>query len=104
MCKSTPGVRADLFQRDPRKALVTDFFGSVRNVEVSAAHFNYTVDVDAFVDDVDSDQEQTSDDEGQALGYVSQFPDKEVLSPSEKVITMTLFSLKESLKVPSWLL
>lgn len=32
---STPGVRSDLFKRDPKKVLVTDFFGSVHSVEMS---------------------------------------------------------------------
>jgi len=32
---STPGVRSDLFKRDPDKVLVTDFFGSVHMVEIS---------------------------------------------------------------------
>ncbi|XP_033095990.1 GPI-anchor transamidase-like [Anneissia japonica] len=34
-CKSTPGVRTDLFQGDARQALVTDFFGNVRNIEIT---------------------------------------------------------------------
>nr|KAG5710640.1 hypothetical protein BaRGS_013286 [Batillaria attramentaria] len=33
-CISTVSVRKDLFQRDPDKVLLTDFFGSVRNVEL----------------------------------------------------------------------
>lgn len=34
-CRSHTGYRTDLFQRDIRNVLVTDFFGSVRNVEIS---------------------------------------------------------------------
>ncbi|XP_065917155.1 GPI-anchor transamidase-like isoform X2 [Dysidea avara] len=34
LVKSNPGIRKDLFRRDLRKVLVTDFFGSVRNVEL----------------------------------------------------------------------
>ncbi|ELU15409.1 hypothetical protein CAPTEDRAFT_121121, partial [Capitella teleta] len=34
-CRSTVAVRTDLFQRDPEKVLLTDFFGSVRNVEIT---------------------------------------------------------------------
>ncbi|XP_074653921.1 GPI-anchor transamidase-like isoform X2 [Tubulanus polymorphus] len=34
LCISTVGVRTDLYRRDPSKVLVTDFFGSVRNVEL----------------------------------------------------------------------
>ncbi|XP_075473263.1 GPI-anchor transamidase [Ascaphus truei] len=35
LCASTPGHRTDLFQRDPRNVLITDFFGSVRKVELT---------------------------------------------------------------------
>ena len=34
-CISTVGKRTDLFARDPKKAPVTDFFGSVRKVEIT---------------------------------------------------------------------
>ncbi len=34
-CISTVGNRTDLFPRDPSKVLITDFFGSVRNVELT---------------------------------------------------------------------
>ena len=34
-CISTVAVRTDLFARNPDKVLITDFFGSVRNVELS---------------------------------------------------------------------
>ncbi|XP_065579133.1 putative GPI-anchor transamidase isoform X2 [Artemia franciscana] len=33
-CISTVGIRSDLYQRDPREVRVTEFFGSVRPVEV----------------------------------------------------------------------
>lgn len=36
------GVRKDLFRRDPSKVLVTDFFGSVRPVEVTEFFLNIT--------------------------------------------------------------
>ncbi|RXM29866.1 GPI-anchor transamidase [Acipenser ruthenus] len=35
LCVSTPGHRIDLFQRNPRSVLITDFFGSVRKVEIT---------------------------------------------------------------------
>lgn len=34
-CVSTPGHRTDLFLRDPGSVLITDFFGSVRKVELT---------------------------------------------------------------------
>ncbi len=37
-CVSTVAVRTDLFQRDPEKVLITDFFGGVRNVEITTPH------------------------------------------------------------------
>ncbi|CAG8440454.1 10950_t:CDS:2 [Acaulospora colombiana] len=37
---STPGVRSDLFRRPLDKVLVTDFFGSVRNVELTGQQYN----------------------------------------------------------------
>ena len=33
-CISTVSSRTDLFKRDPDKVLLTDFFGSVHNVEL----------------------------------------------------------------------
>ena len=35
LCISTVGTRTDLFARDPSKVPITDFFGSVRNVELT---------------------------------------------------------------------
>nr|XP_054769850.1 putative GPI-anchor transamidase isoform X2 [Lytechinus pictus] len=83
VCKSTPGVRADLFQRDPKKALVTDFFGSVRNVEVSSNQINFTAKVpdDAGPSHKVDDSENT---EGATFDYVSQFPDDSLLKSLEK--------------------
>lgn len=44
LCMSTVGVRKDLFKRDPNKVLVTDFFGSVRPVEITR-NVNYNVSI-----------------------------------------------------------
>ena len=41
-CISTVGTRTDLFQRDPKKVPITDFFGSVRNVELTQEVINFT--------------------------------------------------------------
>uniref|UniRef100_A0A8C9WVT1 GPI-anchor transamidase n=1 Tax=Sander lucioperca TaxID=283035 RepID=A0A8C9WVT1_SANLU len=41
-CVSTPGHRTDLFLRDPGSALITDFFGSVRKVEITMETINLT--------------------------------------------------------------
>ena len=39
-CLSTVGVRRDLFRRDPDKVPVTDFFGSLRPVELTTNIMN----------------------------------------------------------------
>ena len=36
LCISTVGKRTDLFARDPYKTPITDFFGSVRSVEITS--------------------------------------------------------------------
>uniref|UniRef100_A0A8D2MM57 GPI-anchor transamidase n=1 Tax=Zonotrichia albicollis TaxID=44394 RepID=A0A8D2MM57_ZONAL len=45
LCVSTPGHRTDLFQRDPQNVLITDFFGSVRKVEITAERLSLDRDV-----------------------------------------------------------
>jgi glycosylphosphatidylinositol transamidase (GPIT) subunit GPI8 len=42
VCISTVGVRKDLFPRDPQKVLITDFFGSLRPVELTLSGLNVT--------------------------------------------------------------
>ena len=42
LCISTVGKRVDLFPRDPSKVPITDFFGSVRNVELTQQIINLT--------------------------------------------------------------
>lgn len=37
VCISTIGIRTDLFRRDPKRVPITDFFGSVRPVELSSS-------------------------------------------------------------------
>lgn len=41
-CVSTPGHRTDLFLRHPGSVLITDFFGSVRKVEITREVLNLT--------------------------------------------------------------
>ena len=42
LCISTVGKRTDLFPRDPYTVPITDFFGSIRNVELTDRAFNFT--------------------------------------------------------------
>ena len=57
LCISTVGKRTDLFARDPFKVPITDFFGSVRNVELSQRTDNFTVSEDAKKQDQHSKEE-----------------------------------------------
>ena len=43
LCISTVGKRTDLFPRDPFKVPITDFFGSVRKVEITSETENLTM-------------------------------------------------------------
>jgi phosphatidylinositol glycan class K len=42
VCISTVGRRTDLFPRDPYRVPITDFFGSVRRVEIGTPPVNLT--------------------------------------------------------------
>jgi len=42
VCISTVGRRTDFFARDPARVPITDFFGSVRRVEVNTTPVNLT--------------------------------------------------------------
>jgi phosphatidylinositol glycan class K len=46
LCISTVGKRTDLFPRDPYTVPITDFFGSIRNVELTDRAFNFTSKAD----------------------------------------------------------
>lgn len=53
LCVSHVAVRTDLFLRDPDKVPLTDFFGGVRNVELSNEVLNlsdYMLDVNDSAD------------------------------------------------------
>lgn len=51
LCISTVGTRKDLFKRDPYKVPITDFFGSVRPVELVYTVPNETIVLDNFVEE-----------------------------------------------------
>ena len=59
-CISTVAVRTDLFSRNPEKVLVTDFFGSIRNVEISAITVKLTNVTEATVTSFDEFEETES--------------------------------------------
>lgn len=72
VCISTVGVRKDLFRRDPHKVLITDFFGSLRPVELTVSGLNLTA--------LSRTQHQTGRSEvkrevpDRKLQYAKQFP------------------------------
>lgn len=73
-CVSTVSVRTDLFQRDPSKVLLTDFFGSVRNVELSTETIqldNITADHTCSADKCNIPDKKESSEK---LTYANQFP------------------------------
>jgi len=70
-CISHVAVRTDLFQRDPNKTPITDFFGSVRNVELLSEAFEL-VDKNATNCDVSSTESGVKTP-GQYF-YASQLP------------------------------
>lgn len=65
-CLSTVGVRRDLFKRDPDEVPVTDFFGSVRPIEITKNVIN--------VLPIKSNKTSLIKSE-ERYNYVSQFPD-----------------------------
>ena len=65
-CLSTVGVRQDLFRRDPKTVPVTDFFGSLRPVELTTSIVNLVP--------VTSNRTERLEPE-RKLSYVAQFPD-----------------------------
>ncbi|KAF4527370.1 hypothetical protein B566_EDAN015910 [Ephemera danica] len=69
VCISTVGVRKDLFPRDPYRVPITDFFGSLRPVELSWTTLNLTL-AQIPVSKVQAPEDKTKD----KLHYVQQFP------------------------------
>lgn len=66
-CISTVGVRKDLFRRDPKNVPVTDFFGSLRPVELTTSTVN--------VSPVKMNKTLPKKPGMKKYKYVAQFPD-----------------------------
>lgn len=71
VCISTVGVRKDLFSRDPHKVLITDFFGSLRPVELTVSGLNVTA-IPRTQNKTRSQKEREVPD--RKLQYAKQFP------------------------------
>ncbi|XP_061152240.1 GPI-anchor transamidase isoform X1 [Syngnathus typhle] len=78
-CVSTTGYRTDLFLRDPGSALITDFFGNVRKVELSRETINLTQPIILVEDNSESGEQQK-----EWQSYVDQLPVSEIIHQKPK--------------------
>uniref|UniRef100_A0A8C3E198 GPI-anchor transamidase n=1 Tax=Corvus moneduloides TaxID=1196302 RepID=A0A8C3E198_CORMO len=74
LCVSTPGHRTDLFQRDPQNVLITDFFGSVRKVEITTETVSLDRDVAGFESKFPEEELAT-----EPLKYAEQLPVAQII-------------------------
>ncbi|XP_056149360.1 GPI-anchor transamidase [Lampris incognitus] len=78
-CVSTPGHRTDLFLRDPGSVLITDFFGSVRKVEITMATVNLTSSPEQV-----EEKPVLGEPRKETLSYVDQLPVSEIIHQKPK--------------------
>nr|XP_020447236.1 LOW QUALITY PROTEIN: GPI-anchor transamidase [Monopterus albus] len=78
-CVSTPGHRTNLFLRDPGSVLITDFFGSVRKVEITMETINFTDHVKQVEKNVVNEELQK-----ETYSYVDQLPVSEIIHQKPK--------------------
>ncbi|XP_017598950.1 PREDICTED: GPI-anchor transamidase [Corvus brachyrhynchos] len=79
LCVSTPGHRTDLFQRDPQNVLITDFFGSVRKVEITTETVSLDQDVAGFESKFPEEELAT-----EPLKYAEQLPVAQIIHQKPK--------------------
>uniref|UniRef100_G1SPG6 GPI-anchor transamidase n=1 Tax=Oryctolagus cuniculus TaxID=9986 RepID=G1SPG6_RABIT len=83
LCVSTPGHRIDLFQRDPKNVLITDFFGSVRKVEITTETISLQLDSEIMES---SFKEDRMDEElMEPLKYAEQLPVAQIIHQKPKL-------------------
>uniref|UniRef100_G3TPF3 GPI-anchor transamidase n=1 Tax=Loxodonta africana TaxID=9785 RepID=G3TPF3_LOXAF len=82
LCVSTPGHRTDLFQRDPKNVLITDFFGSVRKVEITTETISLQLDSEIMEDRYKEDQ--MSEELMEPLKYAEQLPVAQIIHQKPK--------------------
>ncbi|KAG5285532.1 hypothetical protein AALO_G00004440 [Alosa alosa] len=82
-CVSTPGHRTDLFQRDPGSVLITDFFGSVRKVEITMTTINLTAPAAPVLKEKEA-RLFTEERPSQTFTYVNQLPVAEIIHQKPK--------------------
>ncbi|KAF3698692.1 GPI-anchor transamidase [Channa argus] len=78
-CVSTPGHRTDLFLRDPGSVLITDFFGSVRKVEITMETINLTDQINQVEKSAVYGELQK-----ETYSYVDQLPVSEIIHQKPK--------------------
>ncbi|CDQ98451.1 unnamed protein product, partial [Oncorhynchus mykiss] len=78
-CVSTPGHRTDLFLRDPGNVLITDFFGSVRKVEITMETINLTAPMVHL-----AVERPVSELKTESQSYVDQLPVAEIIHQKPK--------------------
>ncbi|XP_065125726.1 GPI-anchor transamidase [Paramisgurnus dabryanus] len=78
-CVSTPGHRTDLFQRDPGSVLITDFFGSVRKVEITKETINLMSPTETLMKRSGNAALQV-----ESLTYVDQLPVAQIIHQKPK--------------------
>lgn len=83
LCVSTPGHRTDLFQRDPKNVLITDFFGSVRKVEITTEKISLQWDSQAV--DSSSQEDRTAEEFLEPLTYAEQLPVARIIHQKPKL-------------------
>lgn len=84
-CISTVSVRVDLYPKDPHKVLITDFFGSVRNIELISNYINFTEinentfnscfrNTNCYADSEDDDEDETDETNLPLWRFNDEFP------------------------------
>ena len=72
VCISTVGRRTDLFARDPYTVPITDFFGSVRKVDLSSSIVNFTNSINAR-NEINNNDEEVKKTNGEKFVYPDLF-------------------------------
>ena len=72
VCISTVGRRTDLFARDPYTVPITDFFGSVRKVDLSSSIVNVTKSINAR-NEINNNNEEVKKTNGEKFVYPDLF-------------------------------
>lgn len=82
LCVSTPGHRTDLFKRDPKNVLITDFFGSVRKVEITTETVG--LQQDSEITESSYKEEQMDEEFTEPLKYAEQLPVAQIIHQKPK--------------------